>query len=100
MLPAHATASEKDCQDDQSNSAHALQELKEVRQQHKALQQAAAAAETHAADVAQRQAEQAEENAALRQEIQVLTLPTERLEAQVTIHQFDGSFHHQSYLEL
>lgn len=45
-------------------------------QQHKALQQAAAAAETHAAEAAQRQAEHAEENAALRQEIQVGTLRT------------------------
>ena len=69
--PRSRTASEKDCQDDQSNSTHALQELKDAMQQHKALQQAAAAAETHAAVAAQRQAEHAEENAALRQEIQV-----------------------------
>ena len=76
MLPARATASEKDCKDAQSNSTHALQELKDAMQQHKALQQAAAAAETHAADAAQCQAEHAEENAALRQEIQVRTLRT------------------------
>lgn len=76
MLPACTTASGKGCQDDQSNSTHALQELKDAMQQHKALQQAAAAAETHAAEAAQRQAEHAEENAALRQEIQVGTLRT------------------------
>jgi ATP/maltotriose-dependent transcriptional regulator MalT len=59
------------CQGDPSKSLHALQELKDAMQQHKALQQAAAAAKTHAADAAQRQAEHTEENAALRHEIQV-----------------------------
>ena len=95
MLPARATACEKDCQDDQSNSTHVLQELKDAMQQHKTLQQAAAAAETHAAVAAQRQAEHAEENAALRQEIQVGSLRTECLEAQMTTHQFDESFNHR-----